>query len=132
MLQGVAKRRVPLVAAGAVIGALLVVLLTLILAWAVSAADVPPLTLPVCAVPAYRDMLAIAPWPANRAQLLTTLAGNLSAGETGVALLYGNTEQLTGDGDTSLIFRQNSNVLYLVGHAEVPGLVLLLDIRFGR
>ena len=130
LVTGVTRRKVSLLGACVVVGLLAVTLLVLVIVWATSPSAAP--LLPRCGVADYRDVLAVAPWPANRAQLLQWLSANMTAEEHGVVLMFGNPEQLTGDGDTSLLFRQNSQFLYTVGYSEVPDLALAVDVRSGR
>jgi Xaa-Pro aminopeptidase len=131
LVSSVRAKKVSLVGAGALVAVLALVLVVLFIVWATTAVTPAPL-LPQCSVANYRDILAVAPWQDNRAQLLQLLIANMTAQERGVALLYGNSEQSTGDGDTTVLFRQNSNFLYLVGYSEVPDLVLAMDVRTGR
>lgn len=124
--------RTPFIVACALVVVLIIVLSALAGVFATRSSTSPPPPpsrssyLPRCSDASFNALRALGPavFPANRARLQAQWNASISQG---FLLMAGNLDLVTGDGDTSLLFRQNSDFFYVSG-VEVPGAVVVFDL----
>jgi hypothetical protein len=121
------RRTIPLVAfvVCAIVAVLIIVTLGGLYGYAILHHASP--VLPHCGVDNYESILNLAPWTENR----VSLVGAFNASKPpGFAFFVGNSPLVTGDSDTTLLFRQDSDFLYVCG-IELPNLYLAIDLANG-
>ena len=120
-------KRTPVIAVGCIVVVAFLLCLSLLIVFATKDSTIQaPIGLPKCYEEHYENIEIFSKniFTENRNRLLSVVPGSFQ--QNGFLFFVGNKVLATGDGDTELLFRQNSNFLYLTG-VELPDCFFAID-----